>query len=120
MTIYLKGVFKPLGRDRVQIDVQPTNPFQEQTINDILISIHPGEMTLTAVQKINIADEILIYFKDEHKKIPRNEEFESVKIPMYEAVENIVRYLKYFYGIYEIDDIDEKIIMENAFSWSPD
>lgn len=120
MKVYIKGTFKPFGQNGVTIDVNPTNRFQEQYIGHIKISIRPGEKEFTAQTHIDISDGLLDYFKGSESNDSLLSEYKTIQMPMHEAIENIVKYLKYFYGIPEIDDLDENIRMASLYYWSLD
>jgi hypothetical protein len=117
MKIYLKAILKPQGRDDVTIDVYPTNPYREFTINTVNICFSPGSNVIQASAEIEGTDEVVEYYKDTARNMPRNDAIEKLKDILYDTGKDVIRYLKYFYGIKELD---ENLYMADQYEWSLD
>lgn len=117
MQITILGKLKPLGRKDVTIDIHDTNPFRDFTIGKQRFLFTPGEPRLTAMTTIDGSEELLAYYQDAEKLIPRNPVFEAYRTELYAGVQQVFRYLKYFYGIAELD---ENLHLAGGFEWSLD
>lgn len=115
MELFIKGFFTPIGHDNVKIDVHPTNPYKEFHIEDILVCLYPKNHIIIAIIKIDAPDGSAEYFGDAKKEIPRNEVYEQLLKPLLSNVQKIIKYLKYFYGIYELD---EDYRLNQYYEWS--
>lgn len=115
MKVYLKGIFVPLGREGVRIDVRPSSQFQRLVIGEVQIDFIPGTYEIQASSIIDASEDLIEYLQD--KGVPRNEDYESTMDKLLQSVKTITAYLKYFYGIYEID---EEVRLSRKYQWSKD
>jgi hypothetical protein len=117
MQINIRAKLKPLGRKDLTIDIHETNPFRDFMIGKQRFLFTPGEPRITAMVTIEGDEELLKYYQDTEKLIPRNPALESHRDELYAGAQQVFRYLKYFYGIPELD---ENLHLSGGFEWSPD
>ena len=117
MHIILRGQLKPLGRKDVTINTRETSPFRDFSIGKHRFLFTPGDPRMTTMVNIEGNEELLEYYQDIPKAIPRNQALESHRDELYAGAQQVLKYLKYFYGIAELD---ENLHLSGGFEWSLD
>jgi hypothetical protein len=117
MTIIFKGYFKPntIGDILIQFDYDIR--FEKFLIGDVEVRIEPRENTFVATISLEIDDPTYDHL-DNYKYLRDNEFIKDVQKKLRTVVEKIIRNLKYFYGIVALDDRNECIPFEEAYTWS--
>lgn len=120
MEIYIKGDYTPLGDVKIQVYQDLSNEINYKG-NRILFPMESVNQTptgiITAIKTIELPVEALSYLKDENSELPRDNNVESHFENQYIEVQDILRYLKTFNAIYELD---ENLRMHVTYFWSLD
>lgn len=114
MKIQIKGVFKPRGED--EIDLHPSKSISVTKGNKNFY-IKTGDKSFTLITTNELTDADLLYLEDVNKKLPRDEKIEELTAKLRDEAKSILKLLKYFYGIYRFD---ERLFMDETFTWSKD
>lgn len=112
MQIQIKGVFKPRGKDEIDL-----HPGKEISIRkgQLTFSIKTGDKQFTLIEIHELDEASVAYLEDAKNKLPRNEAIEALFIKLKSDATNILKSLKYFYGIYRFD---ERLFMTESYTWS--
>jgi hypothetical protein len=117
MKIQFKGYFKPGTIGNTSVEVGDSRNFEKLTIGDIEVSIDPRNHVFAATISIEI-DEDTYDHLDNNRNLRENKVISEVQHKLRTVIEKIVRYLKYLYGIPELDDRNERIPFEESYTWS--
>src|SRR5260221_507549 len=101
MKIFFKGVFIPVGDVKITV-VNPEREAVSYQENRITLSKEGGE--ITAIKEQGITSEEYDYLLDKDTKLPRNEHVEGYLVNQYEAVRTILKYIRVFDGVFELDN----------------
>lgn len=112
--IQIKGTFKPKGED--EMDLNP-DKFISLSKGSLLFRIKTGDKQFELVEIHQLKSTEISYLEDIEKKGLPNEKIESVFTKLREEAKNILKLLKYFYGIYKFD---ERLYMDESWNWTKD
>lgn len=112
--ILIKGTFKPRGDD--EIDLHP-HKFVSLLRRNQSFQMKAGDKYFELIETHELNQEAVKYLEDVEMKLRRNEYFEGLLLRLQVEAMNILKLLKYFYGIYHID---EQLLMDESYTWSID
>jgi hypothetical protein len=117
MDILFKGYFKPGTIGKVSILFGDGIRFEKLIIGDIEVRIEPRDNIFVATIALEI-DENTYDHLDNNKNLRDNKFIVEVQKKLRTVIEKIIRNLKYLYGIPELDDRNERIPLEELYTWS--
>jgi hypothetical protein len=117
MKIQFKGYFKPGTIDNTSVEVGGNRNFEKLTIGHIEVEIDPRNHVFVATISVDV-DKNTYEHLESNRNLRDNQVISEIQHKLRTTIEKIVRYLKYFYGIPELDDRNERIPFEESYTWS--
>lgn len=118
MIIQIRGTLQPLTNDGTTIDINPSNPSQEMSIKGIGIKIIPGDKQIIVSTNLDVGDDIYNFLLNPTPETVDEAILSNGMKNLRTMAQRIVRYLKYFYGIHQVDDNDEFVRFKEKYEWS--
>lgn len=114
--IILKGSFKPYTLDKATIQVNNAMDFSPISMNSIIIDVSEDGDVFLATKALEVTQEVYNgiakggYLSD-------HETLVNAMNTIKDVIQSVLRYIKYFYGISELDDRNGKFVVDVKYTW---